>query len=157
MGSDLSFKQLSLSASKSNILLGLYGKSSFWLGAGKFFDVKNINYTDYRHFSGNQSISYQSHINSFLFLNLYTFSTKGQYLEGHYQHNFSGLIMSKVPLIRKLKLQEIVGANYLNTEVLKNHTEVYTGLQYLNMVAQYGIVYSNGKKTESGFRLAFKL
>jgi hypothetical protein len=157
LGSDTRFSQLSASVNKSDISLGLHGKSSFWFGTGKFFDVTNIYYTDYKHFAGNQSLSYESRLNRFLFLDLYTFSTNQSYIEGHIQHNFSGLLMSKLPLIRKLKLQEIIGFNYLNTDILKNHMEIFAGLQFQNMVFQYGYAYNNGKQTQSGFRLAFKL
>jgi hypothetical protein len=157
LGSDTRFSQLSASVNKSDISLGLYGKSSFWLGVGKFFDVRSMYYTDYKHFAGNQSLSYESRLNRFLFLDLYTFSTNQHYIEGHIQHNFSGLVMSKLPLIRKLKLQEIIGFNYLNTEALKNHTELFAGLQFKNMVFQYGYAFNNGQQTKTGFRLAFKL
>jgi hypothetical protein len=42
-------------------------------------------------------------------------------------HNFQGLLMSKIPLIRKLKAREIIGINSLLTPQL-NYNELYFGL-----------------------------
>ena len=61
---------------------------------------------------------------------------------------------NKVPLLRKLKLTEIAGFNYLSTPALNNYSEVYFGLQFLNMRVLYGMSYANGKKVDKGFRIA---
>jgi hypothetical protein len=155
MASDTEFSLLSFDISKSDIKLGLYGKSAFWLGAGKFLNSKQLYFPDFKHFIGNQSLSYIPRINSFLFLDYYQFSTSDQYLEGHFEHNFSGFITNKLPLIRKLKLQEIAGVNYLATPNLKNYREVYFGLQYLTFRVSYGFSYQEGKKRDNGFKIAY--
>lgn len=155
LGSDTQFSLLSFDVSKSDIKLGLYGKSAFWLGAGKFLNSSQMYYPDFKHFIGTQSLGYTPKINSFLFLDYYSFSTEDKYLEGHFEHNFSGFITNKLPLIRKLKLQEIAGINYLATPVLKNYSEVYFGLQYLTFRGSYGISYRDGKKADRGFRIAY--
>jgi len=155
LGSDTRFDLLSFDISKEDIKLGLYGKSSFFLGAGKFLNSDQMYYPDYKHFVGTQSLGYTPKINSFLFLDYYQFSTADKYLEGHFEHNFSGFITNKLPLIRKLKLQEIAGANYLATPALKNYSEVYFGLQYLTFRGSYGIAYQDGKRVNSGFRIAY--
>jgi hypothetical protein len=59
-----------------------------------------------------------------------------------------------VPLLRKLKLSEIAGFNYLSTPSLNNYSEVYFGLQFLNLRALYGMSYAEGKKVDKGFRIA---
>ena len=154
-GSDTRFDLLSFDISKEDIKLGLYGNSSFFVGAGKFLNNEQLYYPDYKHFVGTQSLGYTPKINSFLFLEYYQFSTADKYFEGHFEHNFSGFITNKIPLIRKLKLQEIAGVNYLTTPALKNHSEVYFGLQYLTFRGSYGISYRDGKKANSGFRIAY--
>ena len=155
LGSDVDYDLLSVDISKSDIKLGLYGKSSFYIGAGKFLNSKNLDFIDYKHFIGNQSLSFVPKLNSYLFLNYYNFSTSDKYLEAHFEHNFSGFITNKLPLIRKLKLQEIAGVNYLSTPVLKNYTETYFGLQYLNFRAVFGLSYRDEKRTDSGFKIAY--
>ncbi len=155
VGSDVDYDLLSIDVSKSDIKLGLYGKFLFWAEAGKFLNTNKLYFTDYKHFISTPSLSYIPKINGFLFLDFYDFSTAGQYFEGHIEHNFSGLIISKLPLIRKLKLQEIVGFNYLATPVLKNYREFYFGLQYLNFRGLYGMSYPKGKQAVNSFRIAY--
>ncbi len=154
-GSDVSFDRLSADLSREHIKLGMYGFTSFWLGAGKFVNATQLYFTDYKHFVGNRTLSYISKANSFLFLDFYKFSTPDQYAEAHVEHNFSGFFVNKVPLLRKTKLTEIAGFNYLDTPRLKNYSEVYFGVQYLNFRGVYGISYNDGRRIDRGFRIAY--
>ncbi len=155
LGSDVDYDRLSLDISKSDIKLGLYGKFSFWAEAGKFLNTNQLYFTDYKHFIGTQSLSYIPKINNFILLDYYNFSTADKYFEGHIEHNLSGFITNKLPLIRKLKLQEIVGFNYLTTPALHNYNEIYIGFQYLNFRGLYGMSYREGKQVDKGFRIAY--
>ncbi|HVV55101.1 MAG TPA: DUF5686 and carboxypeptidase regulatory-like domain-containing protein [Mucilaginibacter sp.] len=152
-GSDVDYDLLSADISKQDISLGMYGKTSFFLGAGKFLDAKNIYFPDYKQFSGNEVFFYKNSPNSFLLLDYYRFSTPDEYIEGHLEHNFSGFITNKIPLIRKLKLQEIVDLNYLSTPALKNYYELGLGLQYLNIRLMYGESFNSGTNIHNGLRL----
>ena len=152
-GSDADYDLLSADISKSDINLGVIGKTSFYAGAGKFLNSNSLFYPDYKQFGGNQVFFYKQGINSFLLLDYYRFSTYTQYIEGHLEHNFSGFILNKLPLIRKLKLQEIVDVNYLSTPTLKNYTELGFGLQYLNFRLMYGQSYNSGSNIHSAVRL----
>ncbi|HCN82990.1 MAG TPA: hypothetical protein DIT07_05120, partial [Sphingobacteriaceae bacterium] len=105
-------------------------------------------------FIGTQARSYDPKVNSFILLDYYLYSTDDKYLEAHLEHNFSGFILNKFPLIRKLKLQEIVGVNYLSTPALKNYNELYFGLKYLNFRGIYGVSFNNKQQIQSGFRFA---
>ena len=153
-GSDVDYDVVSFDLTKSDIKLGLLGKSSFWFGAGKFLNSKSVYFTDYKHFKGNKTLAYIPVVNNFLYLDYYNFSTAEQYFDAHVEHNFSGFLTNKVPLLRKLKLSEIAGFNYLSTPTLNNYSEVYFGLQYLNMRVIYGMSYADGKKADKGFRIA---
>ena len=152
-GSDVDYDLLSADISKSNINDGVFGNTSFYIGAGKFLNHTSLFYPDFKQFAGNEVFFYKSGINSFLLLNYYTFSTYTQYIEGHIEQNFSGFFLNKIPLVRKLKLQEIVDINYLNTPALKNYTELGFGLQYLNFRLMYGRSYNSGSNTNSAIRL----
>ena len=153
LGSDVDYGLLSADASKSNINAGVLGQSSFYIGAGKFLNDNSLYYVDYKQFLGNQVFFYKSGINSFLLLNYYNFSTYKEYIEGHFEQNFSGFILNKIPLIRKLKLQEIFDANYLSTSSLKNYTELGIGVQYLNFRLIYGRSFNSGSNVNSALRL----
>jgi hypothetical protein len=143
-GSDVDYNLLSADISKEDIPMGLYGKTSFYISAGKFINAKSIYYTDYRHFSGNEILFYKTGISKFLLLDLYDFSTSDKYAEAHLEHNFSGIIMSKLPILRRLKLQEVIDVNYLTTPTLKNYTELGFGLQSpAGIRVMYGTFFNN--------------
>jgi hypothetical protein len=153
LGSDVDYDLLSADISKSDISMGVFGRTSFFIGAGKFLNNNTLFYPDFKQFAGNQVLFYKSDINSFLLLNYYNFSTYTQYIEGHLEHNFSGFILNKIPLIRKLKLQEIVDINYLTTPNIKNYTELGFGIQYLNFRLMYGTSFNSGSNIKSAVRL----
>lgn len=155
LGSDVNYDLLTFDLSKSDMKLGLFGKSSIWLGAGKFLSVENMYYPDYKHFKGNKTLTYVPGINSFLFLDYYVFSASDRYSEFHIEHNFSGFFMNKLPLLRKLKLTEIGGFNYLNTPSFRQYSEFYFGLKYLTLRALFGTSFIEGKRIDRGFRLAY--
>ena len=157
LGSDVNYDLVSVDLAKSDIKSGLLGSSSFWLGAGTFLNSKSMYFVDYKHFRGNRLLSYSTDANNFLFLDYYKHSTPQSYFEAHLQHNFSGFLTNKIPLIRKLKLGEVIGFNYLNTPKLRNFTEAYAGLQYLNFRLVYGWSFVNGKGYDDGFRFGIVL
>lgn len=153
LGSDVDYDMLAVDISKSDISMGVYGRTSFYLGAGKFLNANSLYYPDYKQFNGNEILFYNGNINSFLLLDYYRFSTYTEYIEAHLEHNFSGFITNKIPLIRKLKLQEIVDLNYLSTPQLKNYYELGFGLQYLNFRIMYGTSFNSGSNIKNGIRL----
>ncbi|HTE01315.1 MAG TPA: DUF5686 and carboxypeptidase regulatory-like domain-containing protein [Mucilaginibacter sp.] len=152
-GSDVDYDLLTADISKTDISMGVYGRTSFYIGAGKYLNANSLFFPDYKQFNGNQVLLYKSQINSFLLLDYYRFSTFKEYLEVHVEHNFSGFITNKIPLIRKLKLQEIVDFNYLSTPELKNYYELGVGLQYLGFRLMYGRSFNSGTNIKSAVRL----
>ncbi|MGZ3833202.1 MAG: DUF5686 and carboxypeptidase regulatory-like domain-containing protein [Mucilaginibacter sp.] len=153
LGSDVDYDLIAADISKQDISMGVYGRTSFFVGAGKFLNTNNLYFPDYKQFSGNQVLFYQGGINSFLLLDYYRFSTNTEYVEAHLEHNFSGFILNKIPLIRKLKLQEIVDINYLSTPSLKNYYELGFGVQYLNFRVMYGTSFNSSSNVKSAFRI----
>ncbi|UKJ08401.1 DUF5686 and carboxypeptidase regulatory-like domain-containing protein [Solitalea lacus] len=155
LGSDVDFHSINARLYDSGIRLGLLGNVAFSVGTGKFLSNKSIWFMDYKHFKGSRVTFYEgSSTNVFRFLDYYQHSTNNYYLEGHVEHNFSGFFMNKIPLLRKLRLEEIVGTNYLNTDSLKNYAEVYLGLQRLMFRAEFGFSWMAGKAYQSGIRLS---
>jgi hypothetical protein len=154
LGSDVDYTLLSADISKTDIPLGFYGKTSFYVGAGKFLNTNSLFYTDYKHFAGNQVLFYQSGISKFLLLDYYAYSTGNKYLEGHLEHNFYGFITNKIPLVRKLKLQELFDVNYLYTPTLKNYVELGLGVQTNTGIrVMYGTSFNNGGKVNNALRI----
>jgi hypothetical protein len=62
-------------------------------------------------------------------------------------------LLSKIPGIRKLKLQELLVANYLTTPNLKNYTELGLGVKYLNFRLLYGWSFNRGDNDKSSIRI----
>ncbi|MET3977554.1 hypothetical protein ABIB62_000120 [Mucilaginibacter sp. UYP25] len=157
-GSDVDYDFASVDILQSNVRIGLSGFSSFKLTAGDFFRNNNLYYMDYYHYLGNQGTTFDpTYIGSFHFLPFYTYSTNGAFFEAHYQHNFAGSLLNKIPLIRKLKLEEVIGANYLTTKGNPNYKEFYVGVQRLIFRVDYGISYAGNKKYIQGFRIFYGL
>ncbi|MFM6977003.1 MAG: DUF5686 and carboxypeptidase regulatory-like domain-containing protein [Sphingobacteriaceae bacterium] len=151
LSSDVDHDLLSLDLAQSEIPMGFYGKFSFNLSAGKFLNKQTIYYPDYQHFGRVQTLNVQNNA-SFLMLDYYLSSTPEKYFEAHAEHNFSGFILNKVPLIRKLKLQELFGLNYLATPLNPNYREWLVGLKFLNMKVIYGWSYAKGALQNQGLR-----
>lgn len=155
-GSDVNYDFASADISQYNMRIGLSGFSSFKLTAGDFFNHNTLYYMDYYHYLGNQGTTFDpTYIGSFHFLPFYTYSTSGAFFEAHYQHNFAGSILNKVPLIRKLKLEEVIGANFLSTKGNPNYKEFYVGVQRLIFRVDYGVSYAGNKKYIQGFRIFY--
>ena len=150
-GSDVDYSLLTASLSQVDINMGVYGKSAFYIGAGKFLSAKQLTYVDYAHFYGTDGLVYTVAPNRFLLLDIYKYSTADKFFEAHFEHNFSGYLLNNIPGIRKLKLQEIVNLNYLITPVLKNYFEVAGGVQYLNFRFMYGASYQGNQKIKNSF------
>ncbi|MDB5147905.1 MAG: carboxypeptidase-like regulatory protein, partial [Mucilaginibacter sp.] len=156
LGSDVDYDFASVDISQDHIRVGLTGYSSFKLSGGGFFNNNTLYYMDYNHFLGNQGTTFDpTYVGSFHFLPFYTYSTNGAFLEAHYQHNFAGSIFNHIPLLRKWKLEEIIGANYLTTKNNRNFREFYVGIQRLIFRVDYGISYAGDKKYIQGFRIFY--
>jgi hypothetical protein len=155
-GSDASYDFASVDISKDHMRLGLMGYSAFKLSAGNFFTSKALYYMDYNHFLGNQGTTFDpTYVGSFHFLPFYTYSASGAYVEAHYQHNFSGSLLRRLPWVGKLKLEEVIGANYLTEKNNPNYSEVYVGLQRLVFRVDYGVSYAGNKKYLQGIRIFY--
>lgn len=156
LGSDVNYDFASVDISQDRIRLGLSGYSSFKLVAGSFLNHKTLYYPDYNHFLGNQGTTFDpTYVGSFHFLPFYIFSANSTFVEAHYQHNFSGSILGKIPYLRKLKLEEVVGVNYLTQKNNANYSELYVGLQRLIFRVDYGISYFGNQRYLQGFRIFY--
>lgn len=115
---------------------GLLGEGDWRMNVGTTIHRDELLYdTDLKHFDGNQTnfIHGNDFYSSYLLLPYYAYSTSGSYIECHVGHNFNGFILDRIPLIKKLKWQTIVGANYLYTEELGHYTELHVGLDNIGI------------------------
>lgn len=152
LGSSINFDQLEFSAN-DHFQLGTFGEGDYQLVTGAFITSDSIGAAELQHFKGNQTIFARSgRLNAYQLLPYYTYSTNEWYLQGHLEHHFQGLIMNHIPLIRKLKLQEVAGVHYLQTPDLQ-YAEISFGIEHIFKLIRldYVAAYSNRQHFTSGF------
>jgi hypothetical protein len=154
-GSDVNYDFASLEFFQEHLLTGITGVSSFKFVAGDFFNRKTLYFMDYNHFLGNQGTTFDPTPGTFHFLPFYIYSADGAFLEAHYEHNFTGYLFNNIPLIRSLKLNEIVGLNYLTENNNRNYSEFYAGLQRLLFRVDYGLSFTGSHRYLQGFRIFY--
>ena len=155
LGSTIDYDFVKAEIYQDRIGLGLWGYTSFLVGAGKFLNNNIMYYPEYKHFAGNISTIFPPNLRKFQYLEFYQFSTNQQYFEAHLEHNFAGFFLNKVPLLRKAKLEEFIGGGYLSSPEKRNYKEFYFGLQRLVLRVSYGFAYDGAKKISQGFRISY--
>ncbi len=116
------------------IRVGLLGHLSFLLSGGKFLRRDELHFMDSYHFNGNKTLFTSFRLDQFRDLDYYRYSTSNGFIEGHAAHNFGGFLLNKIPLIRKLKLNEVAGLHYVYTNFLEHYTEVSIGIEKFNFI-----------------------
>ena len=109
--------------------LGMLGNSKFRISTGRFLSDSNVEFPDFAHFRGNETDVRSRRFDQFGLMPYYKFSTTNPYVEGHWEHDFAGFILNKIPLIKKLRLNEFAGLHYLITEDQTPYLELNVGLQ----------------------------
>lgn len=109
---------------------GVMGISRWTVRTGRFLTSKNARFTDFKFFRGSDPYLFISPLLAFQSLGP-TISTKNAYFRANYIHDFSGVLMDKIPLLKRTALQSAGGAGILLIEDGSFfHSEVYGGLQY---------------------------
>ena len=129
MGGDVEYDLLYASI-YDNFNLGIVGNSSIYAVGGDFVGGDANQFIDYFHFLGNQThIGYPSNYDTrFLLLPYYSNSTNGGFYQIHFQHNFNGYLLNKLPLFRELGWQLCVGYKHLNTSEHPYYDEYHLGI-----------------------------
>ncbi len=143
-----------------NIKLGLFGTFAYRLKGGYFLTSKYVEFMDYKHFDGNQTIlANNDYLNSFKLLPYYTYSTKNWYAEAHAEHHFNGFIFNKVPLLKKYRIQEVVGGHVLFNDKLDQYYEINFGIEHILQIIRIDYILGYGPygKFNQGFVIGLGL
>ncbi|HWB64674.1 MAG TPA: DUF5686 family protein, partial [Chitinophagales bacterium] len=126
---------------------------------GGFPYVKSIDYPDYKHFSGNFLNLGGTDLLGFYLIQYYRNSTDQYFAEAHIEHHFGGFLFNKIPGIRKLKLDEVLGFHFLYTPVRKEYFQLNVGLANIFKVFRADFVagFLGDTKYSFGGRVAFLL
>jgi len=135
LGADVSYDLLSTTIYK-NFSIGTIGNSDFFASAGTFLSKDDdLPFIDNYHFLGNQThvgnpIKYY---NRFLMLPYYTNSTADSFYEMHVGHSFQGMILNKIPLLKKLGWHLAAGYKFLDTTNNKPYHEFHVGIDNIGI------------------------
>jgi len=145
---------------EDDIKLGLVGTFAYRVKGGYFLNNRYMDFMDYKHFNGNQThIASGDYLNAFKLLPYYQYSTKEWYAEAHAEHHFNGFIFNKIPLLKKTKIQEVVGGHALFNDKADQYYEVNFGIEHLFQVIRidYVLGYGPGKAFNQGFLIGLGL
>jgi len=154
-GSDVNYDFASVEVFQEHLNTGITGFSAFKFAAGDFFNRDKLYFMDFNHFQGNSGTTFDPTPGSFHFLPFYTYSANQAYFEAHFEHNFTGYFFNDIPLLRKLKLDEIIGVNYLTENNNHNYSEFFIGVQRLIFRVDYGVAFAGNHKYLQGFRIFY--
>lgn len=112
---------------------GNKGEFAYNLKGGTFLNGDDISFVDYQHFNGNQTRigTTGSYTNVFNLLPYYKLSTNQSYFEGHFEHDFKGWILGKIPGINQLNFNLVAGAHVLSIDGNKPYQELSIGIDNL--------------------------
>lgn len=154
-GSDVNYN-LIMAGVEDEIDFGLLGSAKFNFNYGKFFSNKTMYFMDYRHFNGNLTVFTSFDLRSFSLLDYYSYSTNNEFFEAHFEHNFEGFIFNKIPVLRKLRLNEIGGFDFLHVPGKDDHIEISAGISKLNIIRiDFVAAFVRKKHTQTGIKLIF--
>lgn len=154
LGSDINYHLLEMET-RYDLELGMLGDAKLLLNYGKFLNVQQNYFVDFKHFNGNQVLLTKFDEGSFQLLDYYQYSTDQSYLQGQYEHHFNGFIFNKLPLLRKLKTQVVTTVNYLNTPQLNHYLEFGIGIEHIFKVGRIDYFHSHNRQdnAKNGIRL----
>lgn len=156
-GSDIDFDLLKLQLD-DQMEIGLLGRLNYKVVYRKMLSDKKIFATDYIHFNGNKTALSNFNLDEFRNLPHYDFSTSNYGMEIHAEQNFGGFFLNKIPLIRKLKLREIVGFHFLRTDLLSNYMEFSAGVEKIGLLRfEVYTSLNDGKRGNFGIMVGSKL
>jgi Family of unknown function (DUF5686)/CarboxypepD_reg-like domain len=157
LGSDVNFEKWQFSV-WDDINFKLKGVFKYRFGVGGFLNSKSVYVMDYQQFNGNQTFYANPYLNSFQLAPYYQNSTIASiYGVGHIEHHFNGMLTNKVPLLRNLQWNLVVGSNAFYVNSSNNYLEIFAGLENIFKLFRIDVVgsYLNGKPGQVGVRLGF--
>jgi Family of unknown function (DUF5686)/CarboxypepD_reg-like domain len=155
LGSDVNFDLIEAGI-RQQIKFGIRGTFDLNLRAGKFLNTDKLYFMDYKHFLGNKTpIITTDAVGSFRLMDYYLYSTKDQYLSASAHYHFRKFLITRIPIIRLMGVQENFFVNYLKTPSSKDYTELGYGLDGILRIFRLegAVSFSNGEYQNYGFRI----
>lgn len=117
----MNFDYVAASVESINKAWGRVGVVSWRLHGGYFIQKSRVSFMDYYHFNGNQTIvaKTNAYLSTFQLLPYYQYSTNDWHAEAHFQYNCNGFLWNKMPLLKKLGFEWVVGGRCLLTPAMQ--------------------------------------
>lgn len=131
-GSDVNFNYIEIGAS-DEVTFGTFGKMKWDVEAGSFVgsqtQIDQVQFIEQKFFRGSDLFFFSNPLMSMQLLDS-TFNTARPFLQAYVIHHFNGALLSKVPLINKLKLELVAGGGALFIrDINYRHIEFYAGIE----------------------------
>lgn len=137
--------------------LKLFGVFNYRLNVGGFITKRKIEIPDYIHYKGNTStLLTGAYLERFQLVSHYYFSNKSSLQSTVFaEHHFNGFITNKIPGIKNLKWNLVVGTNALAINNGKRYFEPFIGLEniFKFIRADYIFGFENNAPSRNGFRI----
>ena len=142
---------------EDELSFGIFGSFIYKVGVGNFISRKRVEFMDYKHFNGNLTWFSSFGIQDFPGLDYYNYSTTSSYLELHAEQHLHGFLLNKIPLLRKLKLDEVLSVHSLSVHEHAGVVQLAAGFEKLNLFRiQAFSVINNGKLSSPGIVFGLK-
>jgi hypothetical protein len=122
------FSKISFSVEKE-MNFGFLGYSQWRVSLGTFLRKEQLYFPDFMHFTATPTLARSNRYDAFFLADLYEFSTDQAYLEAHIEQEFSNLFISRLPVIRRLRLREFLGLHFLARQGSSPYLEMNVGLE----------------------------
>ncbi len=137
---------------RQSLDISRFGELSYRLDGGLFLNEDGMSYLDFKHFNGNQTrvSAGENYVGRFNLLPYYERSTNQNHGAFHLEHNFEGFIMNRLPLLKHLKSNLVLGAKSLFIDGFTPYHELSIGLDRLGigkfrfLRLDYVVPYNNG-------------
>lgn len=162
-GSDVNFNYIEIGAS-DEVVFATYGKLKWDVEAGSFLGSKTqidqVQFIEQKFFRGSDLFFFSNPLMSLQLLDS-TFNTARPFLQAYAIHHFNGAILSKVPLINKLRLELVAGGGALFIrDINYRHIEFYAGIErkikIKKQLFKIAVFYCVRENNQSSVNLNFK-
>ena len=127
-GSEVNFDYVELRI-HDDYQLPRFGTGSWTIQGGAFVNKANLRLLEYKYFRGSDFFFFSDPNASFQLLDR-VFLTPNAYYRGNYVHSFNGMFFNKIPLLNRLKLNEIAGSALIAIPSENFiHQEIFVGIQ----------------------------
>ncbi len=154
-GEDITYNHLFGKVKYGN-RFGVGNRYDLVLAGGKIFKKGELDFPEFIHFMGNQTILITGDIfESFRMLPYYYYSTNDYYLEAHAFYQFRKLLLTQIVYTRYAGWREDLYINYLHSNSIQNYYEIGYAIDNIFRFLRLEVVGQfNGTKYEGiGFRI----